>query len=45
MSRKQWRESVSAEIDYACQCAGLPIAPDDGEPGATIEVCPAQTAR
>ena len=38
MSRKQWREWVSPEIEYACQCAGLPIAPDDAEVWSTRRV-------
>lgn len=29
MSRKQWREWVSPEIDYVEQCPGLPIPPDE----------------
>jgi len=28
MSRKQWREWVSPDIDYTEQCPGLPIPPD-----------------
>jgi WD40 repeat protein len=38
-SRKQWREWVSAGIDYRCVCPGLPIAAD--EPGApAVQRCP-----
>ena len=29
MSRKQWREWVSPDIDYIEQCPGLPIPPDE----------------
>ena len=29
MSRKEWREWVSPEIDYIEQCPGLPIPPDE----------------
>jgi hypothetical protein len=41
MSRQRWRERVSVEIAYICQCPGLPIAPDDpaSAPPAT-ETCP-----
>lgn len=28
MSRKEWREQVSADIEYRKQCPGLPISPD-----------------
>ena len=28
MSRKEWREHVSPDIDYIEQCSGLPISPD-----------------
>ncbi len=31
MSRKQWREHVSSEIDYIEQCSGLPVPPDELE--------------
>jgi WD40 repeat protein len=38
-SRRQWREWVSAGIDYRCVCPGLPIAAD--EPGApAVQRCP-----
>ncbi len=40
MSRKQWREWVSPEIEYVCQCADLPVALDDATPGAPVELCP-----
>ena len=29
MSRKEWRESVSPDIEYREQCPGLPIPPND----------------
>ena len=29
MSRKEWREWVSSEIDYIEQCPGLPIPPNE----------------
>ena len=32
MSRKQWREWVSPDLDYVKQCPGLPIPPDDPRP-------------
>ncbi|WP_300456732.1 hypothetical protein [Accumulibacter sp.] len=38
MSRREWRESVPADIPYVCQCPGLPI-PADG-PTLAAEVCP-----
>jgi WD40 repeat protein len=31
MSRRQWSEWVSRDIDYVRQCPGLPIRPDDPE--------------
>jgi len=31
MSRKQWREHVSSEIEYVEQCSGLPIPSDELE--------------
>jgi WD40 repeat protein len=30
LSPKEWREWVSAEIPYECQCSGLPVPADDG---------------
>jgi hypothetical protein len=27
MSREEWRSWVSPEIDYVCQCPGLPVPP------------------
>jgi hypothetical protein len=27
MSREEWRNWVSPEIDYVCQCTGLPVPP------------------
>jgi WD40 repeat protein len=44
MSRKQWREWVSPEIPYTCQCPGLPIPPDDPNSTAKPELCPGQPA-
>ncbi|WP_367156030.1 hypothetical protein [Methylomonas sp. HYX-M1] len=35
LSRKEWRDWVSADIDYIEQCPGLPIPPDPFENGAT----------
>ena len=32
MSRKQWREWVFGEIEYRCQCPGLPIPHDEVAP-------------
>lgn len=29
MSRKEWKAWVGAGIEYACQCPGLPVPPDD----------------
>ena len=40
MSRKEWREWVSADIAYVCQCPGLPILPDEPDSGAKPETCP-----
>lgn len=45
MSRKQWREWVSPDRDYQCQCAGLPIPADDPNSGAPAEVCPGTPAQ
>jgi hypothetical protein len=39
MSRKEWREWVSPEIPYTCQCAGLPIPADDGSISPSAETC------
>lgn len=33
LSRRAWKESVSRELPYRCQCPRLPIEPD--EPGST----------
>ena len=44
MSRKEWNEWVSPEIDYVCQCPGLPITPDDPKSSAKPELCPGQPA-
>lgn len=32
LSRRQWRELVSADISYREQCPGLPVPPDDAAP-------------
>ncbi len=45
MSRKQWREWVSADIPYTCQCPGLPIPPDDPNTKASPELCPGEPAK
>jgi WD40 repeat protein len=42
MSRKQWQEWVSKDIEYTCQCPDLPIRPDGPESSAELETCPAQ---
>lgn len=39
MSRKHWREYVGTEIEYTCQCPGLPIAPDEPESAAKPDIC------
>ena len=36
MSRKEWREHVSLDIEYIEQCPGLPIPPDESEEQLTI---------
>ena len=41
MRRREWRDWVSPDIDYVCQCPGLPIAPDDPASDAAPEMCPA----
>jgi WD40 repeat protein len=33
MSRKQWRDWVSPDIDYIPACPELPVPPDDSQPG------------
>lgn len=35
MSRKEWREQVSLDIEYDEQCPGLPIPPDEPTPQPT----------
>ena len=45
MSRKQWREWVSLDIDYKCQCPGLPIPPDDPQSKAAPALCPGEPAQ
>ncbi|MEP7306435.1 MAG: hypothetical protein ABJA98_13035 [Acidobacteriota bacterium] len=39
MSRKEWREHVSSDIPFACQCPGLPIPSDDPDSTAAAESC------
>ena len=38
MSRKQWREWVSPDIDYLEQCPGLPIPEDNSLPGTELSL-------
>ena len=45
MSHKEWRDWVSSEIDYACQCYGLPVLADDAKPGAKAESCTGEPKR
>jgi len=40
LSRQQWRDWVSAGIEYQCQCPGLPIAPDDPNTKTAPQRCP-----
>jgi hypothetical protein len=40
MTRKEWREHVSPDIPYTCQCPGLPIPPDNPYSNAKPEICP-----
>ena len=44
MSRKQWRDWISPEIPYACQCPALPIPPDDPKVESS-ETCPGEPAQ
>jgi len=44
MSRAQWREWVSPEITYTCQCSGLPITPDDPKSKGRPEQCSGEPA-
>lgn len=44
MSRQQWREWVSPEIEYKCQCPGLPIPSDDPKSNGKPELCPGKPA-
>jgi WD40 repeat protein len=39
MSRQEWRDWVSPEIDYICQCPVLPIPADDPGSSAKPEMC------
>lgn len=45
MSRKEWRDWVSPEIEYECQCPGLPIPPDDPKSKVTAKLCPGEPAQ
>ena len=45
MSRKQWRDWVSPDAKYECQCPGLPIPPDDPNSTAAPELCPGEPAQ
>ena len=40
LSRKAWKEWVSGDIEYPCQCPGLPIEPDDPWQIQPPEECP-----
>lgn len=44
MSRKEWRQWISAEEDYICQCPGLPIPPDAAAAQTPPEFCPGTPA-
>jgi WD40 repeat protein len=39
MSRQEWRDWVSPEIPYTCQCSDLPIPADDGTISQSSAVC------
>jgi WD40 repeat protein len=45
MSHRQWKAWVSADIDYECQCPGLPIASDDLDSKPEPALCPGVAAR
>ncbi len=40
LSRQEWREVVSANIPYVCQCPGLPIPADNRGTVVPAELCP-----
>src|SRR5262249_24974788 len=40
MSRKEWREQVSTDLPFICQCPGLPMPPYDPGSDAKRETCP-----
>ena len=42
MSHAEWRDWVSPDIDYVCQCPGLPIQTDDPASDAAPGDCPAR---
>ena len=44
LSRKAWRETISAEVPYLCQCPGLSIERDDPKSTTRREMCPAEGA-
>lgn len=44
LSRKEWQEWVSPQIDYICQCPGLPIPPDEPDSKVAPELCPGKPA-
>ncbi|MBE0625480.1 MAG: hypothetical protein IH606_11765 [Burkholderiales bacterium] len=39
LSRKAWGETVLGDIEYRCQCPGLPISPDDPASKRPPEMC------
>jgi len=45
MSRRQWRQWVSPEIDYIPVCPGLPIPPDDDSGADDLAAMPETTPR
>jgi hypothetical protein len=40
MSKREWKEQVSPDIDYIEQCPGLPIPPDEPEATESAETEP-----
>lgn len=44
MRRSEWREWVSLDIDYVCQCPSLPIPPDNPASDAAPELCAAKSS-
>lgn len=45
MSRKEWLDWVSTEVEYMCQCPGLPITPDDPASQEVPQRCPGEPHR